>query len=97
MALLNPTPYFSEGKEGIYMSILDASWIRPSWAPDAVCPVFQKEFTLSKSVKKAVMEITAIGVYQVFLGGKKVSDDVLMPGWTSYKSRLQYQQYDVTN
>ena len=79
------------------MSILDASWIRPSWAPDAVCPVFQKEFTLSKPVKKAVLEITAIGVYQVFLGGKKVSDAVLMPGWTSYKSRLQYQQYDVTN
>ena len=30
------------------------------------------------------------------LNGKKVGDQVLTPGWTSYSKRLQYQVYDVT-
>ena len=31
------------------------------------------------------------------LNGKKVGDQVLTPGWTSYGKRLQYQVYDVTD
>lgn len=34
--------------------------------------------------------MTAHGVYDAVLNGKRVSDYVLAPGWTSYSKRLQY-------
>jgi alpha-L-rhamnosidase len=35
-------------------------------------------------------------VYRAEVNGERVSDDVLRPGWTSYRRRLCYQTYDVT-
>ncbi|MCK9618778.1 MAG: glycoside hydrolase family 78 protein, partial [Lentimicrobiaceae bacterium] len=43
----------------------------------------------------ARLYITSLGLYQVFLNGKKVGSDLFTPGWTSYNKRLQYQTYDV--
>jgi alpha-L-rhamnosidase len=60
-------------------------------------PHFRKEFTLSKPVQKAVVYVTSHGFYELHLNGKKVGDQVLTPGWTSYSKRLQYQAYDVTD
>ena len=62
---------------------------------DAV-PEFSKEFSLSKKVKRARAYATALGVYELFLNGKRVGDMYDAPGWTSYAHRLQYQTYDVT-
>ena len=42
------------------------------------------------------MEITALGVYEAELNGRRVGGFVLAPGWTSYDHRLQVQTYDVT-
>ena len=39
---------------------------------------------------------TAIGIYRLDFNGKKVGCDFLTPGFTSYKTNLQYQVYDVT-
>ena len=44
----------------------------------------------------AELEITSLGVYEACLNGRRVSDFVLAPGWTSYDHRLQVQSYDVT-
>lgn len=41
--------------------------------------------------------MTAHGLYEAWLNGKKIGDGVLTPGWTSYNNRLQYQAYDVTD
>ena len=38
---------------------------------------------------------TAHGIYQVEINGKVVGDELLTPGWQSYKHRLHYQTYDV--
>jgi alpha-L-rhamnosidase len=40
---------------------------------------------------------TAHGLYQVEINGKVVGDQVLAPGWQSYKHRLHSQQYDITS
>jgi alpha-L-rhamnosidase len=40
--------------------------------------------------------VTAKGVFEAYLGGAPVSDDVLSPGWSSYEWRLRYRVYDVT-
>jgi len=58
-------------------------------------PHFRKEFTLSKTVANARIYVTSHGFYELQLNGKKVGDQVLTPGWTSYSKRLQYQVYDV--
>jgi alpha-L-rhamnosidase len=59
-------------------------------------PHFRKEFALAKSVASARVYITSHGYYELHINGKKVGDQVLTPGWTSYGKRLQYQVFDVT-
>jgi len=52
---------------------------------------------LTKNIANARIYVTSHGYYELHLNGKKVGDQVLTPGWTSYGKRLQYQVYDVTN
>jgi alpha-L-rhamnosidase len=59
-------------------------------------PHFRREFKADRKIAKAVIYATAHGFYELHLNGKKVGDQVLTPGWTSYGKRLQYQVYDVT-
>ena len=58
---------------------------------------YRKDFSTAKKIKSARVYVTSLGIYQLFLNGKKVSDDLFTPGWTSYKNRIQYQTYDVTS
>lgn len=75
--------------------MLNADWIRLENAGDN-CPLFRKQFSVSKAVEKAVLKISAKGVYEAFLNGKRVGNFVFAPGFTSYKHRIQYQEYDIT-
>ncbi len=59
--------------------------------------VYLKNFRCAAKAEKAILEITALGVYEVKLNGERVGDFILAPGWTSYSNRLQVQSYDVTN
>jgi alpha-L-rhamnosidase len=47
-------------------------------------------------VARARLYATAHGVYDLEINGQPVGDQVMAPGWTSYKHRLRYQTYDVT-
>lgn len=58
---------------------------------------FRKDFATTKKVASARIYATSLGLYQLFINGKKVSTDLFTPGWTSYKNRVQYQTYDVTS
>ena len=57
---------------------------------------FRKSFAVEKSVKKARLYITACGLYEARLNGRRVGDFVMAPGYTDYRKRVQYQTYDVT-
>jgi alpha-L-rhamnosidase len=62
-------------------------------------PLLRKEFALAEGHGPAVqasLHATAHGVFEAYLNGKPVSDDVLSPGWSSYEWRLRYRSYDVT-
>lgn len=61
------------------------------------CPTFYQEISCDKKVKKARLFATALGVYEAYIGGKKVGDAFMAPGWTSYHHRLAYQTYDITS
>ena len=85
MALLKPTDWV-------------AKWITPSTEESEIrpSPIFRKSFFSGKKVVSATAYITAHGMYEAKINGKRVGDAYLTPGWTSYKNRLQYQAYDVT-
>lgn len=59
-------------------------------------PYLRKEFTVDQEVKRATVYVTALGTYELHLNGKRVSADVLAPGWTEFGKRVHYQTYDVT-
>lgn len=60
--------------------------------------VFSKKINIKgKEVKKARIYATAHGVYEINLNGRKVGDDYLAPGFTSYPKIQYYQTYDITN
>ncbi|WVQ79775.1 hypothetical protein IAT38_001875 [Cryptococcus sp. DSM 104549] len=56
----------------------------------------RKTFSLDAVPSTARLYATAHGVYEVEINGQRVGDQVLAPGWTSYKYHLNYQTYDVT-
>ncbi len=78
------------------MLIKNASWIRMKEAGSTVVPVFRKEFSCLRPVKKATLEMTCDGVYEAELNGERVGEFILAPGWTEYSKRLQVQSYDIT-
>ncbi|MGV2900125.1 family 78 glycoside hydrolase catalytic domain [Microbacterium sp. AGC62] len=45
---------------------------------------------------RATLRITALGFIEPHLNGKTVGDEVLAPGWTSYRHRLIVSRHDVT-
>lgn len=87
------------------MGLLDsnewkAQWIESNLDKDSgnrPAILFRKEFQSSKKIQSATAYITAHGMYEAMINGKRVGDFYLTPGWTSYNKRLQYQTYDVTN
>ena len=72
-------------------------WIRPTTDMGDICPVFRKQWKGMGDIVKAELKLTALGVYEAKLNGKRVSEYVLAPGWTVYEKRLQYQVYDITD
>jgi len=76
--------------------ILNAQWLHfPKRHSEAVVE-FLFSFSPQKPVKSASLQMTALGIYAAALNGLKVGGEVLAPGWTNYRKRLQYQTYDVT-
>lgn len=61
------------------------------------CHYLRKEFPTTKKIKSARIYVSALGLYELYLNGEKVGDELFTPGWTSYNKRIQYQTYDVTN
>jgi len=78
----------------------DARWISSASSTDSTggpCPIFRREFNVKQQVQKATLYITAHGLYEARINGRRVGNDYFMPGWTSYDKRLLYQTYDVTD
>ena len=76
-------------------------WIKPSQEMGKSALYLSGNLTAEKNggkeIAKAELWVTALGVYEAVLNGSRVGQYVLAPGWTSYKSRLQYQVYDITS
>lgn len=57
----------------------------------------RKSFSVPAGSGPSTLRISALGLYRGFINGKRVGNDLLTPGWTSYWDRLSYQTYDVSD
>lgn len=77
-----------------------SKWITGNYSPkkNRRYPVdcFKKSFN-AICVQKARLYITACGLYEAKLNGKRVGEFIFAPGSTDYRKRIQYQTYDVTD
>ena len=86
MGLLDPKDWQAK-----WIGVNDPSpteWVRPR--------CLRKPFQLDRSVLQVTVYVTALGLYELRINGKRVGDHLLTPKWTNYNKRVQYQTYDVT-
>ncbi len=57
----------------------------------------RKEFPAKKEIKRATVHITGLGVYELYLNGQRVGNQVLAQAPTDYNKTVLYNTYDVTS
>lgn len=60
------------------------------------CFTLKREFLTRGTPASAKLTASALGLYCVEINGQRVGDARFLPGWTNYKTRLQYQEFDIT-
>ena len=85
---------------GLRLEDWQAKWIEPEDEVDPKAykpaPFLRRNFNIEGDIKQARLYVTAHGLYEAYLNGKRVGDQVFTPGNTDVVNRLQYQVYDVT-
>lgn len=81
------------------MDLKHAGWIgtgRKNDKHNALPPeLFRKKFDLETLPARAVLQASAMGIYEVCVNGKKAGDCYFAPGYTHYESYVQVQSYNV--
>ena len=57
----------------------------------------RKEFAVKKDVKRATVHIAGMGLYELFINGQRIGNQVLAPAPTDYRKTILYNTYDVTS
>ena len=66
-------------------------------------PIFHKDLIKAapgvadgKEIASARLYICGLGLYEAYLNGRKIGEELLAPGCNNYQKWLQYQTYDIT-
>ena len=79
-----------------------ARWIgkrrNHAWYKDELTPTLRgiKVFDLSSVPNRATVRVSGLGAFVLYINGKRVSDEILSPAFTSYHKTVLYCEYDVT-
>jgi alpha-L-rhamnosidase len=57
---------------------------------------FRKQFESGSNIERATVYIVGLGLYELYVNGKKIGDRVLAPAPTDYRKSVFYNTYDVT-
>ncbi|WP_432714490.1 family 78 glycoside hydrolase catalytic domain [Pedobacter sp.] len=57
---------------------------------------FRKEFEANKPIKRATAYLIGLGLYEFYINGQKIGDQVLAPVPTDYNKGAKYNTFDVT-
>lgn len=77
----------------------DAHWIYyagNNYSTSAPSPHFRREFSVRSGLNRARLYVTARGIFEAHLDGRKIGADFLMPGWTDFRKEIPYLAYDLT-
>lgn len=102
MGLLNPDDWFGakwiafEKLMDSNVNTLPTDGKKDKYYANNILPMFRKEFSVAKTIKKATAFISGLGHFEMTLNGNKVGDDFLAPGWTKYDKEALYVAYDIT-
>lgn len=100
----NPSPFSVENAFAVALQS-PADWNGARWvrfagnrcAAAAPAPHFRREFTVGGGLRRAVLSITARGVFEPSLDGARIGGDLLAPGWTDFRKQIQFLSYDLTD
>ena len=74
-----------------------ASWEEDPASDERRPSILRRDFTVRGGLASARLYVTAHGLYEIELNGRRVGDDAMSPGWTPYRSKLRYLSYDITD
>jgi alpha-L-rhamnosidase len=63
---------------------------------EAPAPCFRKEFDAPKTVRRATVSVSGLGLFELYVNGHRISDHQLDPAYTDYQKRVFYLTHDVT-
>ena len=71
-----------------------AEWVKHPGTQTS--PWLRKEFTLAAVPERATAFVNVKGVYELYINGEKVGEDVLSPAVSVYRKRSLYTTYDIS-
>ena len=71
-------------------------WDDESFSSRLSARYLRKEFPVKKEIKRATVHICGLGLYELFINGKRVGDQLLAPAQTGFEKTVLYNTYDVT-
>jgi len=70
-------------------------WDRNEFHSQLAARYFRKEFNLQKEIKDARVYVTGLGMYELYVNGQKIGDQVLSPVPTDYTQEVKYTSFDL--
>lgn len=81
----------------------ETDWLRAAWIGGAVraessaaAPLVRTQFRTERPIKRARLHLAAAGLAQVRINGEDALNEVLAPGFSDYRERIQFASTDVT-
>lgn len=94
----------TSNRQNIYT---ECSWENSQWicsSEESETEIFSTKINgEKKQVENALIYISALGIYQLEINGKRVGSqnneqpDMFYPGWTDYNKLVHYQCFDISN
>ena len=87
-------------------SVEGASWSAAALTDGLVVPgtnprangtlLLRRELIARAGLRRALVDVSGLGQYELTLNGERVGSGLLTPGWTDYDEAALYDSYDVT-
>lgn len=74
-------------------------WGKPGYERSFLAPsrYLRRSFELDAKPVRAMLYMTALGIYEPHVNGEIVTDAKFLPGWTDYHKRVYASAFDVTD
>ena len=63
----------------------EAKWVRPD--EDCEAPIILGKIFAEEGMESAKISICGLGFFELYINGRKVSEDLMVPAWSDYLLR----------